>query len=153
MGVEAEASPSPGNISHETSSRLSGAPLHPGTDAPSLVALLDMALDPEAWEAFSRGSAIRRAGRAGFARNVCIALGNWGAPEAVPVLTRALEDREPLVRGHAAWALGRVGGAGASELLSYAASSEEDAWVLAELEAARSDERGGDPGGPRVVAR
>jgi len=151
VGVEdgsRETSPS-----RETCPPTPGSSLHPGTDAPSLVALLDMALDPEAWEAFSRGSAIRRAGRAGFARNICVALGNWGAAEALPVLVRALVDPEPLMRGHAAWALGRVGGAAASELLSYAASSEEDAWVLAELEAARSDERGGGPGGPRVVAR
>ena len=90
------------------------------------------------WETFSRGSAIRRAGRAGFARNVCVALGNWGSAEAVPVLTRALEDREPLVRGHAAWALGRVGGAAAKERLSEGARSEEDAWVSAEFEDATS---------------
>jgi epoxyqueuosine reductase len=102
------------------------------------VALLEMALDPEAWEAFSRGSAIRRAGRAGFARNVCVALGNWGSPEAVPVLKRALADREPLVRGHAAWALGRLGGAAAREGLSGATSSEENAWVTAELKDATS---------------
>jgi epoxyqueuosine reductase len=108
-----------------------------------------MALDPEAWEAFSRGSAIRRAGRAGFARNGFIALGNWGAQGAVPVLKRALADPDPLVRGHPAWALGRVGGAAASELLSLAASSEEDGWVLEELEAARSDDRAGRVGGPR----
>jgi len=107
-----------------------------------------MALDPQAWEAFSRGSAIRRAGRAGLARNVCVALGNWGSWEAVPVLTRALTDPEPLVRGHAAWALGRAGNAAAGELLSLAASSEDDAWVLEELEAARSGERAGRVGGP-----
>ena len=52
---------------------------------------------------------VRRAGRAGLLRNVCVALGNWGADEAVPPLTAALEDPEPLVREHAAWALGRVG--------------------------------------------
>jgi epoxyqueuosine reductase len=52
----------------------------------------------------------------------------------VPVLTKALVDPEPLVRGHAARALGRVGGAGANELVSSAASSEEDAWVSAEIE-------------------
>jgi len=137
VGVEVEAGPSPG-VSHERLPESSCGPLHPGTDAPSLIALLEMALDPEAWEAFSRGSAIRRAGRAGFARNVCVALGNWGAPEAVPVLARALADPEPLVRGHAAWALGRVGGAAARKELSGAASSEEDAWVRAELEDARS---------------
>jgi epoxyqueuosine reductase len=124
--------------SRETSPPHSDRPLHPGTDAPSLVALLEMALDPEAWEAFSRGSAIRRAGRAGFARNVCVALGNWGSPEAVPVLKRALADREPLVRGHAAWALGRLGGAAAREGLSGATSSEENAWVTAELKDATS---------------
>jgi len=122
----------------ETSSPPSDRPLHPGTDAPSLIALLKMALDADAWEAFSRGSPIRRAGRVGFARNVCVALGNWGAPEAVPVLARALADPEPLVRGHAEWALGRVVGAVAREILSGAASSEEDAWVSAELEDATS---------------
>jgi epoxyqueuosine reductase len=127
------------DVSHETSSTPSVRPLHPGTDAPSLVALLEMALDADAWEAFSRGSAIRRAGRAGFARNVCVALGNWGASvenppaEAIALLSRALVDPEPLVRGHAAWALGRVGGAAASELLSSTASVEADAWVLEEL--------------------
>ena len=84
----------------------------PGTDSPSLVELLRVALDPEAWDAFTRGSAIRRAGRAGLARNLCVALGNWLAsvdepPEAgVAVLREALEDPEPLVREHAAWALG-----------------------------------------------
>jgi epoxyqueuosine reductase QueG len=131
VGVEAVADE---DVSCETSSTPSDRPLHPGTDAPSLVALLGMALDPKAWEAFSRGSAIRRAGRAGFARNVCVALGNWGSPEAVPVLARALADPDPLVRGHAAWALGRVGGAEAREVLSGAAPSEENAWVSAELE-------------------
>ena len=134
VGVEAELA---GDGPHETSPESASGPLHPGTDAPSLVALLEMAPDPEAWEAFSRGSAIRRAGRVGFARNVCVALGNWGSAEAVPVLTRALGDSEPLVRGQAAWALGRVGGAAASELLSLAASSEEEAWVLEQLDAAR----------------
>jgi epoxyqueuosine reductase len=99
------------DVSHETPSTLSDRPLHPGTDAPSLVSLLEMALDPDAWEAFSRGSAIRRAGKAGFARSVYVALGNWGSLEAVPVLERALEDPDPLVREHATWALGQVGSA------------------------------------------
>jgi epoxyqueuosine reductase QueG len=40
-----------------------------------------MALSEERWESFSRGSAIRRARRAGFARNVCVAVGNWLAGE------------------------------------------------------------------------
>jgi hypothetical protein len=118
--------------------------LHPGTDSPSLVEFLRMALDEDAWEAFSRGSALRRAGRAGFARNVCVALGNWlGAtddpdPVAMRLLERALSDPDSLLRGHAAWALGRAGGEMAREVLSGAASSEEDAWVSVELKDATS---------------
>src|SRR5690606_4256154 len=44
--------------------RLPSDAWHPGTAAPSLVDLMSM--DEAAWEAFSRGSALRRAGRAGF---------------------------------------------------------------------------------------
>jgi epoxyqueuosine reductase len=106
---------------------------HPGTASPSLIALLEAALDDAAWDAFSRGSAIRRSGRAGFARNVCVALGNWGAEAAVPVLARALADAEPVVRGHAAWALGRVGSAEAREALERAFRAEADPSVRDEL--------------------
>jgi hypothetical protein len=72
----------------------------------------------------------------GFARNVCVGLGNWGSPAAVPVLLRALSDPEPLVREHAGWALGRVGSAEARSALSRHVSVEADATVLAELSAA-----------------
>jgi epoxyqueuosine reductase len=109
---------------------------HPGTTSPSLIALLETALDEAAWDSFSRGSAIRRAGRAGFARNVCVGLGNWASPDAVPVLTRALSDAEPLVRTHAAWALGREGSAGARSALSSRVSVETDPSVREELFAA-----------------
>jgi len=116
-----------------------GEPVHPGTDAPSLADLLRMALSEEAWESFSRGSAIRRAGRAEFARNVCVALGNRLAgeeeppSEAVRVLAAALSDPESLVRGHAAWALGRISSAAARSALEWRASVEEDPWVRSEI--------------------
>jgi hypothetical protein len=116
-----------------------GRSLHPGTEGPTLVELLRMALDEDAWEAFSRGSAIRRAGRAGFARNVCVALGNWLAEEdeppseAVTVLLEALSEPAPLVRGHAAWALGRSPSVAACSELEWRASVEEDLWVRSEI--------------------
>ncbi len=81
----------------------------PGTSGPALLDLIG--IDEAMWDGFSRGSAIRRAHRAGFLRNVAVALGNWGATETVPELARALEHPEPLVRGHAAWALGRIAAA------------------------------------------
>ncbi|HEY0014857.1 MAG TPA: HEAT repeat domain-containing protein [Longimicrobium sp.] len=72
--------------------------------------------------------------------NVAVALGNWGAPEAVPALAAALNDEEPLVRGHAAWALGRIGTEGARQALSRRAAMEEDAWVREEIAAALGQE-------------
>jgi epoxyqueuosine reductase len=38
-------------------------------------------------------------------RNAAVVLGNVGTAEDVDVLTRALDDEEPLVREHAVWAL------------------------------------------------
>jgi epoxyqueuosine reductase len=129
-----DASPSDPGGDHSVPSSV-----HPGTDGPSLTKLLAMALSEEAWESFSRGSAIRRAGRAGFARNVCVALGNWlfsvGHPpeEAVAILGRALLDPEPLVRGHAAWALGQAGSEAARSVLASRLEPERDPWVREEL--------------------
>ncbi len=115
----------------------------PGTSGPALLEL--MAMDETAWDEFSRGSAIRRARRAGFLRNVAVALANWGAPEAVPALIRALEDPEPLVRGHAAWALGRIGTAEAWAALEARLSVEGDPYAQEEIGAALAV-------GPDVVA-
>lgn len=56
-----------------------------------------------------QASPIKRAKRRGLLRNVPVALGNWGYPEAFPALAIALNGEEPLVRGRAAWALGRLG--------------------------------------------
>lgn len=92
-----------------------------------------MAMDEGAFDLFSRGSPIRRAKRSGFLRNVAVALGNSGSPLAIHVLSNALRDLEPLVRGHAAWALGRIGGDEATSALQDALTLECDAWVRDEL--------------------
>jgi epoxyqueuosine reductase len=43
-------------------------------------------------------------------RNAAVALGNYGDPQYVPILIEAFETKaEEMVRGHAAWALGRIG--------------------------------------------
>jgi epoxyqueuosine reductase len=84
----------------------------PSTDAPSLVELMRMSY--EEWDVWTRGSAIRRAGYAGFKRNVAVAIGNWLASvdqppeEAVAVLGDAIERDDALVREHAAWAVERA---------------------------------------------
>ncbi len=106
----------------------------PGMVSPSLIELMRMS--NEEWDHFSRGSAIRRAGRAGFLRNVAIALGNQASIDAVPALVDALSDEEPLVRGHAAWALGRIGSSAALEALAGRLEKEQDRWVRQELQLA-----------------
>lgn len=99
---------------------------------PLLVDLLN--LDDEAFRRRFPDSAIRRPKRRGLLRNVCVALGNSGHASAVPALVKALNDHEPLVRGHAAWALGRLGLA--DEALQARHMIEPDAWVREEIEAA-----------------
>jgi epoxyqueuosine reductase len=102
--------------------------------SPALIPLL--ALDDEGFRQRFSKSPIKRAKRRGLLRNVCVALGNIGDPVAVPALAQALGDSEPLVRGHAAWALGRIGGEHARAALERALSSEADESVLAEIRCA-----------------
>jgi epoxyqueuosine reductase len=95
-----------------------------------------MALTESQWDELSRGSAIRRAKRSGFLRNVAVALGNWGSPAAVPVLVQSLGDAEPLVRGHAAWALSRIPSSPSLDALRNRRALESDPWVLEEIDLA-----------------
>ena len=79
-------------------------------DNPSLIGLAMRLLEMsgKGFQREFRDSPVSRARRNGLLRNVCVALGNWGAAEAVPVLTRAASDHSELVREHARWALERV---------------------------------------------
>jgi len=67
-----------------------------------------LALDEAQFKTLFRGSPILRAKRRGFLRNVCVALGNVGTKDDLPALQSALDDHEPLVREHAAWAVGKI---------------------------------------------
>jgi epoxyqueuosine reductase len=119
--------------------------------APELLPLLD--LSEEAFRARFAGRAVMRAKRDGLLRNACIVLGNVGDTGAVPALERALQDPSPLVRGHAAWALGRIGGRPARRALDTARPREPDPWVNQEI-AAALDDPGRNDGGydPTVLA-
>jgi len=66
-----------------------------------------LGLSRPAFERAFRGSPLRRPGWAGLLRNACVALGNL--KRGAGALERALGHEEPLVRGHAAWALGILG--------------------------------------------
>ena len=84
-----------------------------------------------------KGTALRRAPRQQLMRNAAIALGNSGKAEAVEPLGKALiENRYPLVRGHAAWALGELGTALCLDNLQSALKTEEEDSVSDEIRAA-----------------
>jgi epoxyqueuosine reductase len=105
-----------------------------GYAAPELIPLLR--LSEEGFRLRFRGSPIRRAKRRGFLRNVAVALGNLRDPRAIPALQAALGDPEPLIRSHAAWALGRIGGRGVRQALDEALKTERKTEVRAEISAA-----------------
>lgn len=98
---------------------------------PSLVDLLD--LTDDAFRERFRHTPIKRGGRRCLLRNVCVALGNQGDASAVPALLRALNDAEPLIRGHAAWALGRLATPEARRGLEERSADEPDDWVREEI--------------------
>ncbi len=77
-----------------------------------------------------------RAKRVGLQKNACVALGNDGDEAGVPALISALSNPEPLVRGHAAWALGNIATEEAFSTLERAYESEMDPYVIEEIEGA-----------------
>jgi epoxyqueuosine reductase len=105
---------------------------------PDLIQLMDIGED-EFSKRYS-DTPLSRGKRPGLVRNVAIALGNWGDPSALPALGRGLNDDDALIRGHSAWALGRIGTAAARDMLKARSRLESDQWVLDEIGLALNDE-------------
>jgi epoxyqueuosine reductase len=103
----------------------------PDRAAPALLDVL--AMSEEAFQHQYEGTPILRIGRSRLLRNVAIALGNWGNEGSTSALERALVGPEPLVRGHAAWALGRIGGRDIESVLQDALQTEKEPYVLREI--------------------
>jgi epoxyqueuosine reductase len=110
------------------------APLGEETAKPDLHALLRLR-----GRAFARlrETAMGWRGATVLRRNAAVALGNGLDRADVPALAEALRaDPSPQVRGHAAWALGRIGSPRAHGALRAAAAEEPDPGVLGEIGAA-----------------
>lgn len=111
---------------------------------PNLIA--ELQLTPQAFNQKFNGNPLKRTKRRGYLRNVGVALGNLAsgqggefAKETVEALTQVLQDDpEPLVRSHAAWALGEIWSEEAHRTLVNAEKSEVDEEVLSEIQSARA---------------
>ncbi len=113
------------------------APSQPEVAAPDLTGLL--ALRSADYRRRFKPAAMGWRGGAVLRRNAAVALGNALDRAAVPALERALaHDPHPLVRGHAAWALGRIGSPRALAALRSAQARESSAEAAAEIAAARA---------------
>ena len=103
-----------------------------GFSTPELVPILEM--DQVTFSDRYKNSPIKRTKLVGLQRNACVALGNNGDEKAILPLSKALcFSEESVVRLHAAWAIGQIGGREAATVLERARDSESDAAVLEEI--------------------
>ncbi len=97
----------------------------------------ELKLSPQDFNAKFKGSPVKRAKRRGYLRNVAVALGKAGQAGSLSTLSDCLfSEEEPLVRRHAVWAIGQIGGDRAADVLREAAAIEEDAEVRDEIQSA-----------------
>jgi epoxyqueuosine reductase len=111
------------------------APMDPQTAAPPLTELLQLR-SGEFKRRYAR-TAMGWRGAAVLRRNAAIALGNALDRSTVGALVKSLSsDPHPMVRGAAAWALGRIGSPGALDALRERTAVETDPTVREEISAA-----------------
>lgn len=106
---------------------------HPDSNKPLLAPILHMS-NREFKEKFGHLAGSWR-GKKPIQRNAIIALAHFKDESAVTDLIELLQtDSRPVMRGTAAWALGKIGGEASFAALAEAQEKESDAEVLAEIE-------------------
>lgn len=93
-------------------------------------------MDKKEFDRLYKNSALGWRGLNVIKRNAVVALGNLGARSGLDVLEEALKHPSAVIRGHAAWAVGRIGGQRAREMLEKSLDSERDQYVREEITAA-----------------
>ena len=93
-------------------------------------------LDERTYREEFRPTALERPRRRGLVRNALIVAANVSDASALEAAAERLQDADPVVRGAAAWALGREGGGRSRRALERARESEQDPAVRADIEAA-----------------
>jgi epoxyqueuosine reductase len=100
-----------------------------------VAALLSISTDEE-FRARYHGTPLLRPKRRGLLRNAAVVAANIGSSRAVPSLAdRIATDPEPLIRGHALWALGRLDQGLARRQAQHALQHDPAAFVRSEARA------------------
>ena len=110
-----------------------------GKDARTLAREL-LAMSPSGFAALFGGSPMKRAKLRGLQRNSAVVLGKIGDPDDVATLAGAVSRGEPLVRRHAAWALGAIASPEALDALGAREFVESDRLVLSAIADAIGDD-------------
>ncbi len=111
---------------------------NPRPGLPEPVLRQELRLSPAQFSHKFKNSPIKRARRAGYLRNVAVAMGNQHDPAALQDLAWTLENEpEALVRAHAAWAIGEIGGSSGAKILKAAGQTEQEPLVSGEINLAR----------------
>ncbi len=114
---------------------------------PSIPLLPLLNLTEEEFTQRFAGTALKRARRRGLVRNAIVALGNSRDPVAIPHLARILlnPQEDPMLRGHAAWALGQFPQPAAHQALLTALEQPLPAEVRAEVALALEESPASQP--------
>lgn len=99
-------------------------------------------LGEEGWVQRFQVSAMKRAKLEGLKRNAAVVMGNRGEVRYVEPLAKALEEGSDLVRRHAAWALGQIGGEAAKAALEAALAADPEEGLREEIELALGSSAG-----------
>ena len=105
-----------------------------GLARPDLVSLLQ--LDEATFQQQLGATPLERPGRTGLVRNAAIVAGNSQRHETNEPLIELLDDDDPVIRGSAAWALGRIGSTTSLAPLRQRRSVENMEDVQFEIDAA-----------------
>ena len=81
---------------------------HARADLTALDLIELLQLDEAGFKTRFAGTPMLRTKRRGLLRNVCVALGNVGDENALPALSKASQDHEPLIAKHARWAIEHI---------------------------------------------
>jgi epoxyqueuosine reductase len=77
-------------------------------DISSPILVDDLALTPQEFNTKFKTNPVLRSKRRGYLRNIAVAIGNSGDPDAIPALQKAIGDEETLIREHAVWAMEQI---------------------------------------------